>query len=121
MANAVEIKHLSKRYGKRQALNDINLIVPEGSIYGLVGSNGAGKTTLIKSLVGALKPSSGSIKIMGLDPLADKWTLRKQIGYMPQAPALYDDLSAKRNIMFFGGGQQVSDLKKKVTDILGYR
>lgn len=57
---------------------------------------------------------------MGLDPLADKWTLRKQIGYMPQAPALYDDLSAKRNIMFFGGGQQVSDLKKKVTDILGF-
>lgn len=113
MTNAVTIKNLFKYYGKLRALDNIQLTVPEGAIYGLVGPNGAGKTTLIKTLVGALKPSSGTVQVLGLDPLQDKWKLRSQIGYMPQAPALYDDLSAKRNILFFGAAQQVPDLEKK--------
>ena len=115
MTNAVEIGSLSKDYGKLRALKNIMLSVPEGTIYGLVGPNGAGKTTLIKVLVGALKPTAGSVKVLGLDPLKDKWKLRRQIGYMPQTPALYDDLSAKRNIMFFGGAQNVPDLEKRQT------
>lgn len=120
MTNAVEIESLCKDYGKLRALNNIMLHVPEGTIYGLVGPNGAGKTTLIKMLVGGLKPTSGSVKVLGLDPLRDKWKLRRQIGYMPQTPALYDDLSAKGNIMFFGGAQNVPDLKKKTADILDF-
>lgn len=100
MTNAVAIENLCKDYGKLRVLNNIRLTIPEGTIYGLVGPNGAGKTTLIKILAGVLKPSSGSVKVLGLDPLQDKWKLRKQIGYMPQAPALYEDLSAKRNILF---------------------
>lgn len=120
MTNAVEIGNLYKDYGKLRALNNIMLHVPEGTIYGLVGPNGSGKTTLIKMLVGALKPTSGSVKVLGLDPLRDKWKLRRQIGYMPQTPALYDDLSAKGNIMFFGGAQNVSDLEKKTADILDF-
>ncbi|MBI4723153.1 MAG: ABC transporter ATP-binding protein [Candidatus Stahlbacteria bacterium] len=107
MTNAVEIENLCKKYGKLHALNNIILNVPEGTIYGLIGPNGAGKTTLIKALVGALKPTGGSVKVLGLDPLRDKWKLRPQIGYMPQSPALYDDLSAKRNILFFGGAKKV--------------
>jgi ABC-2 type transport system ATP-binding protein len=120
MSYAVEIEQLSKNYGNLAALKDITLHVPAGSIYGLVGSNGAGKTTLIKSLVGALKPTTGKIKIVGLDPVKDRWALRRQIGYMPQAPALYDDLSARRNIMFFGGGQNVKNLEKKTNEILEF-
>ncbi len=120
MTNAVEIKSLFKDYGKLRALNNIMLTVPEGTIYGLVGPNGAGKTTLIKTLVGTLKPTTGTIKVLGLDPLQDKWKLRKQIGYMPQTPALYDDLSAKRNILFFGAAQNVPDLEKKADDILAF-
>ncbi|MBI3501469.1 MAG: ABC transporter ATP-binding protein [Bacteroidetes bacterium] len=118
--NAVEIKSLSKSYGKLRALNNVNLDVPEGTIYGLVGPNGAGKTTLIKALVGSLRPTDGSSKVLGLDPLKDKWKLRKQIGYMPQSPALYDDLSAKNNILFFGKAQNVSDLKKKTDEIISF-
>ena len=118
--NAVEIENLSKDYGKLHALNNIMLNVPEGTIYGLVGPNGAGKTTLIKVLVGALKPTAGSVKVLGLDPLQDKWKLRRQIGYMPQTPALYDDLSAKWNIMFFGDAQNVPDLEKKTDEILNF-
>ena len=118
--NAVEIKNLSKSYGKLRALTNVTLDVPEGKIYGLVGPNGAGKTTLIKALVGALKPTDGSAKVLGLDPLKDKWKLRRQIGYMPQSPALYDDLSAKNNILFFGKAQNIPDLKKKTDEILSF-
>jgi ABC-2 type transport system ATP-binding protein len=120
MINAVEIVNLYKNYGKLHALTNIMLNVPEGTIYGLVGPNGAGKTTLIKTLVGTLKPTTGNVKVLGLDPLQDKWKLRKQIGYMPQTPALYDDLSAKRNILFFGAAQNVPDLEKKTDDILAF-
>jgi len=118
--NAVEIKNLSKNYKKLRALNNVTLDVPHGNIYGLIGPNGAGKTTLIKALVGALKPSSGNSKVLGLDPLKDKWKLRKQIGYMPQSPALYDDLSARDNILFFGSAQKIPDLKKKTDEIISF-
>lgn len=116
--NAIEIVNLSKNYGRIAALNNMSLNVPKGSIYGLVGPNGSGKTTLIKALIGSLRPNSGSVKVLGLDPLKDKWQLRKQIGYMPQSPALYDDLSARDNIRFFGEAQNVSDLEQKVDEIL---
>jgi ABC-2 type transport system ATP-binding protein len=118
--NAIEIADLSKNYGKLHALINMNLDVPAGTIYGLVGPNGAGKTTLIKTLVGSLRPSAGFAKVLGLDPLKDKWKLRKQIGYMPQSPALYDDLSARNNIMFFGKAQNMADLKKRTDEILSF-
>lgn len=120
MTNAVEIKELFKDYGKIRALNNVTLNVPEGAIYGLVGPNGAGKTTLIKALVGTLQPTKGHVKVLGLDPLQNRWELRRQIGYMPQAPALYDDLSAKKNIMFFGAAQNINDLEKKVNALLAF-
>jgi ABC-2 type transport system ATP-binding protein len=116
--NAIEVVNLSKKYGKISALNNMSIDVPEGTIYGLVGPNGSGKTTLIKALVGSLRPNSGYAKVLGLDPLKDKWKLRRQIGYMPQSPALYDDLSARNNIMFFGKAQDVPDLQKKADEIL---
>lgn len=120
MTEAVEINNLDKDYGKLCALKNIMLNVPKGTIYGLVGPNGAGKTTLIKALLGVLRPTAGTIKILGLDPFKDKWKLRRQTGYMPQAPALYDDLTAKRNIMFFGGAQKVPDLETKTEEILQF-
>jgi len=120
MQNAVEIDSLCKDYGKLHALKNIVLKVPEGTIYGLIGPNGAGKTTLIKALVGALKPTSGIVKVLGMDPLRDKWKLRMQIGYMPQSPSLYDDLSAKRNILFFGSAQRIPDLERKTDEILAF-
>ncbi len=67
MTNAAEIENLSKDYGKLHALNNIMLNVPEGTIHGLIGPNGAGKTTLIKALVGAVKPTAGSIKVLGFE------------------------------------------------------
>ncbi|MEO5674999.1 MAG: ABC transporter ATP-binding protein, partial [Chitinophagales bacterium] len=64
--------------------------------------------------------SSGKASILGMDPLKNKWQLRQHIGYMPQSPALYDDLSARNNILFFGKGQVVTDLKKKTEEIIEF-
>jgi ABC-2 type transport system ATP-binding protein len=117
---AVEVSDLKKVYGKVEALKGVNLRVQNGTIFGLVGPNGAGKTTLIKALVGALRPSAGTIRVLGLDPLEKRWALRRQIGYMPQSTALYDDLSARANILFFNRAQPVDDLPAKVDEILDF-
>ncbi len=118
--NAVEVSGLRKSYGKIQALQGVDLRVPAGAIYGLVGPNGAGKTTLIKALVGALRPDAGEVRVLGLDPLKEKWALRRQIGYMPQSYALYEDLSARDHLTFYGQGQNVADLPRKVGEILAF-
>jgi len=120
MTVAVEISNLCKRFGKFQALDDINLSVPEGEIYGLLGPNGAGKTTTIKTMVGALTPTSGTVKIFGMDPLKNKKKIRRKIGYMPQYPSLYEDLSARDNIRFFGRLHDVPNIKEKVEEILEF-
>lgn len=117
---AVEVRELRKEYGKVVALADLDLTVKTGTIFGLVGPNGAGKTTLIKILVGAMRPTVGVARVIGLDPLRDKWSLRRQIGYMPQSLALYDDLSARANILFFSGAHPVDDLPGKVAAILSF-
>ncbi len=117
---AVSISGLKKSYGKITALKGIDLEVPVGSIYGLIGPNGAGKTTLIKSLVGALRPDSGTIRVSGLDPLKDRWKLRKQIGYMPQAAGIYESLSARDNISFFGKARRIGNLRERIGEILKF-
>lgn len=117
---AVRVSDLRKSYGKVEALKGVDLVVQKGTIFGLVGPNGAGKTTLIKALVGSLKPTAGTIQVLGLDPLDQRWTLRKQIGYMPQSTALYDDLSARANILFFNRAQPIDDLPSKVDTILEF-
>jgi len=115
---AVEVKGLEKSYGKVEALKGVDLLVKRGTVFGLVGPNGAGKTTLIKALVGALKPTGGTIRVLGMDPLDQRWALRREIGYMPQSTALYEDLSARANILFFNRAQPIEDLAEKVDEIL---
>ena len=115
---AIEVAGLAKRYGKIEALRGVDLAVPEGAVFGLVGPNGAGKTTLIKTLVGALRPSDGEVRVLGLEPLKDRSELRQCIGYMPQFPALYEDLSARDNIEFFGAAHRAPDLREKAEDVL---
>ncbi len=120
MNHAIEIKDLTKKYGQILALKSITLNVPVGTIYGLIGPNGAGKTTLIKALVGAVKPSSGHLNVLGMNPINDKWALRQKIGYMPQSAALYEDLSAKQNILFFGKAQKIENLNQKTDEVLQF-
>ena len=107
-----------KRYKQVSALAGINLVVERGEIFGVLGPNGAGKTTLIKALVGSSRPNSGSVRVLGLDPRGAPAAVRRQIGYMPQAPALYEDLSPRHNLRFFGRAHGVETLEKRIDDTL---
>jgi ABC-2 type transport system ATP-binding protein len=117
--DAIKVEGLTKRYGKIEALRGVDLAVQEGTVLGLVGPNGAGKTTLIKALVGALRPSGGEVRVLGLNPLEDRSELRRQVGYMPQSPALYEDLSARGNVEFFGAAHRTPELAKKTGEVSG--
>ena len=118
--DAIEVSGLTKRYGRVEALRGVELTVRKGEVFGLVGPNGAGKTTLIKGLVGALRPSGGEVRVMGLNPLRDRAELRRRIGYMPQSPALYEDLSARGNVGFFGAAHRPPDLRKNVDEVMHF-
>ena len=100
MENAIEISSLTKEFGDFKALNDLNLKVKKGEIYGLLGPNGAGKTTVIKVLCGLLEPSSGEACVLG-NKIPDK-NISSRIGYMPQETALYVGLTVHQNMEFYG-------------------
>ena len=116
----INIISLKKAYGNIHALRGIDLQIPEGKIYGLIGPNGSGKTTLIKSIVGAIKPSSGSISVCGMDPQKDKWEIRKLIGYMPQSSSLFESLNTRDNITFFGKAYGLKNLNQRVDEIIEF-
>src|SRR6266850_6828858 len=83
-ANVVEISGLSRKFGKKLALNDVSLKVPRGRVFGLVGENGAGKTTLIRHILGLLKAESGTVRVFGFDPVADPAAVLSRIGYLSE-------------------------------------
>lgn len=85
----VELSNVSKKYGSVQAMDGISFSIPSGVVFALLGENGAGKTTTIKTMLGLEHPDSGTIKILGLEPTANDVQIRRQIGYVPDAPALY--------------------------------
>ena len=99
----LEIKNLVKKYGKFTAVNDLNLTVPESSIFGFVGPNGAGKTTTMKIMSGLLKATSGNVMIDGIDVTKKPRALKENIGYMPDFFGVYDDLKVMEYMDFYAG------------------
>ena len=111
--NSITINSLSFSYGKNLTLDDINLEIKKGCIQGIIGSNGAGKSTLINILVGRLKPSKGSVHILGSSP---EVKLLKNIGFMPQKNSIYENLNVYENIDFFARMQGLSNKNhRKIT------
>ena len=98
----VQVENLIKRYNNMLAIDNLSLDISEGDIFGLLGPNGAGKTTLINSMLGLTKVDSGSIKIFGKDIKHHEMYIKKNIGIVPQEIALYQELTAYENLMFFG-------------------
>lgn len=96
----VRAEGLLKTFGKRTALDHLDLRVPQGQLYGLAGPNGAGKTTLIRTLCGLLRPNEGEAHLLGWRMPSTR--VRSQLGYMPQDFAVYNDLSVIQNLEFFG-------------------
>ena len=120
MENAIEIRNLTKLFGSFVAVNNVSFNVKKGEVFGFLGPNGSGKTTVIRMILGLLKPSSGSGKVLGFDIAEDKEKLRSRIGYMSQKFSLYEDLTVEENLDFYGGVYCIPDnkMKEKKKEIL---
>ena len=116
----IDLDQLAKRYARIDALRSVTLAVNEGEIFGLLGPNGAGKTTLIRLPTGSTRASGGSVRVLGLDPLRDSRAVRRELGYMPQAPALYEDLSPRDNIRFFARAHDLPSIEKRIDELLDF-
>src|ERR1043166_6291754 len=100
---ALEIRGLTKSYTDFQALKGIDLQVKQGEVFGFLGPNGAGKTTTIRCLLDAIRPSSGTIRVLGIDPQADPVAVRRRVGYLPGELSLDDNLTARQVLRLFDG------------------
>jgi len=113
-------KDLTRTFGKFIAVDHISFDVNRGEIFGFLGANGAGKTTAIKMLTGILSSSSGQATVAGFDINKDRNRLKENIGYMSQKFSLYEDLTLKENIKFYGGiyGLNNAEIAKKTGEIV---
>ncbi len=113
-------KALTKKFGDFIATNAITFEVKQGEIFGFLGANGAGKTTAMRMLCGLLKPTSGTAQVAGYDVYTQTEQVKKSIGYLSQKFSLYDDLTVKENIRFYGGiyGLRNQEIKDKTGQLL---
>jgi ABC-2 type transport system ATP-binding protein len=96
----IEVQHLTKRYGDLTAVSDISFSVASGQILGFLGPNGSGKTTTMRVITGFMPATSGTVKVAGFDIFDDSFEVRKRIGYLPEHPPLYDDMSVAAYLRF---------------------
>ena len=99
-APVIETRHLGKRYGKTWVVREVTMAVAAGEIIGLLGPNGAGKTTTILMLLGLTEPSSGSVRVLGLDPARRPLSVKRRVGYLPDRVGFYDELSGRENLVY---------------------
>jgi len=110
----IEVRQITKRYGRLDALWNISFSVPAGSFLAIFGPNGSGKTTLIRILATLLRPTSGTARIVGHDPVQECGDVRKKIGVVLHQSLLYDTLSARENLHFYGAMFGVPELNERV-------
>lgn len=96
----IEVNHLTKRYGKHTAVDDISFTVEDGCIYGLLGPNGAGKSTTMNIITGYLSATEGTVKIEGHDIAEAPAQAKACIGYLPEQPPLYQDMTVTEYLLF---------------------
>lgn len=116
----IEVEHLTKSYGQARAVNDISFKVEKGEILGFLGPNGAGKTTTMRILTGYLPATGGTARIAGFDVFEDSMEVRKRIGYLPETPPLYPDMSVSDYLAFVARikGVEAADLSKRVEEAM---
>ena len=120
--NLARLNDVVKRFGAVLALDHVDLEVESGEILGLLGPNGAGKTTAIRILAGLLEPDSGAIEVFGNRRRSDLDGAKRRLGLVTQEISVFDDLSARENLEFFGGlyGLRGADLKRRIADTLDF-
>ena len=120
--NAIEIKNLTKVYGKNRGIQDINISVKEGEIYGFIGPNGAGKSTTIKTLLNFIYSTSGEALIFGMDSVKESEKIKEYIGYVPSEVRYYDDVKVKDIIKYAQSfypksNKEYVDMNKKMGEL----
>ncbi len=114
----IEVKKLSKRYGTFTALDSISFSVQKGDVLGFIGPNGAGKTTTMRILTTFLPPNSGTVSIGGFDVLEESLNVRKLVGYLPETPPVYPELTIGRYLRFVAEIRAVDNIRIKVGKVM---
>jgi len=118
--NTVELKNVTKRYNEILAVDHVNLTIGSGEIFGLLGPNGSGKSTTLKMLLGLVQPDEGSVTVLGNPVWQDPVALKRMVGYVPEAPRLYEFLTGIEYLDFIGDvyGMQPEDKKNRINEYL---
>jgi ABC-2 type transport system ATP-binding protein len=120
ITHTVELNNVTKRYDEILAVNNINLTLEPGEVFALLGPNGSGKSTTLKMLMGLLQPTSGSVKVLGLDVQKDPVAVKRQVGYVPESPDVYDFLTGIEYLDFIGDiyGITAAEKQQRITEYL---
>jgi ABC-2 type transport system ATP-binding protein len=118
----IQIESLTRRFGKTVAVDNLNLTVEQGEIFGLVGPDGAGKTTTIRMLAAIMDPTSGTVRVMGFDTARQDEAIKQRMGYMAQQFSLYSDLSVAENLDFYADifGLKGSERQERIERLLRF-
>ena len=111
-ASMIEIKNLKKNYGETQALRGLNFEVPRGQVVGFLGPNGAGKTTAMRILTGYMSPSSGDVKVGGINVVRDPIQTRRKIGYLPESNPLYEEMMVQEYLEYGASVRRIENSQR---------
>ncbi len=116
----IRLIQLTKRYGKFTAVDNINLVIPTGELFGFLGPNGAGKTTTFRMIAGILRPSSGTVEIGGVDVLYRPLEAKARLGFIPDRPFVYDKLTGGEFLRFAAAlyGQQGPSVERRIDELM---
>ena len=113
-ALAIDVHGLTKRFGRKTAVDGVDIAVPEGQVWGFLGPNGSGKTTTIRMLCGLLRPDAGSGTCLGYDVRSQAESIKRSVGYMTQRFSFWEDLSIRENLEFVARIYEIPGRKQKV-------
>ncbi len=116
----IETEELTKIYGSQTAVNRLTLQIHEGEVFGFLGPNGAGKTTTLLMFLGLTEPTSGKIRISGLDPAREPLRVKERVGYLPENVGFYDDMDARQNLRYVARLNRIPDdvSAKRIDELL---
>jgi ABC-2 type transport system ATP-binding protein len=120
MSTVIETTNLTKRYRDKVAVNELNLNVEQGEIFGFLGPNGAGKTTTILMLLGLTEPTGGSASVCGYNPTRQPIDVKKRVGYLPESPGFYEDMTAEKNLLYIARLNRIPEIEatQRITRVL---
>jgi len=118
MSAAIETRGVTKRYRGFVAVNGLDLAIEQGTVFGLLGPNGSGKTTTILMLMGLTEVTSGSVRVLGLDPVREPLEVKRMVGYLPDSVGFYEDMTARENLRYSGKLAGVSNLENRIDAVL---